>query len=107
MKNIILFGVTLLTFCLVAAAEDAPANSLALTSDPVYQKSCAKCHGKTADGRHFGGPSLRSEKASSASVNDLRTIITNGKGHMPKFGGKIETADIDRLVMEVKGANQK
>ncbi|HWZ26749.1 MAG TPA: cytochrome c [Verrucomicrobiae bacterium] len=47
-----------------------------------------KCHGKTADGRHFGGPSLISDKTAAASVEDVRNIIANGKRHMPKYTGK-------------------
>jgi hypothetical protein len=41
-------------------------------ANPVYQKRCAKCHGKTAEGRHFGGPSLISDKS---SFDDLREIL--------------------------------
>lgn len=38
-----------------------------------------KCHGKTAEGRHFGGPSLFSDKPASAAQEmtsywELRTI---------------------------------
>ncbi len=73
-----------------------------LTTDPVYRKSCAKCHGKTGEGRHFGGPSLRSEKVRAASTEDLRNMITNGKGRMPKFGAKLSAAEIDKLVQEIQ-----
>jgi mono/diheme cytochrome c family protein len=68
----------------------------------VYQKSCAKCHGKTAEGRHFGGPSLVSEKSTSASADDLRTIIKNGKHHMPKYANKLTPEEIDTLVEQIK-----
>jgi mono/diheme cytochrome c family protein len=89
-------------------AQDNPSSSDAtLTANPVYQKHCAKCHGKTAQGRHFGGPSLVSAKAAAASPDDLRNIITNGKGHMPKYGGKLSPEEINRLIMQIKGANTK
>jgi mono/diheme cytochrome c family protein len=45
----------------VARAQTAASDG-SLTASPVYQKNCAKCHGKTAEGRHFGGPPLVSEK---------------------------------------------
>jgi len=48
--------------------------------EPVYVKDCAKCHGKTAEGRHFGGPSLISDKPGRIT-RDLRNVIANGKGH--------------------------
>ncbi len=89
------------------AADDAAAGSAALTANPIYRKDCAKCHGKTAGGRHFGGPALVSAKAAAASPDDLRALITNGKGRMPKFAGKIESSDIDQLVQQIKAANQK
>lgn len=89
------------------ADDDAGANSAALTANPIYRKNCAKCHGKTAGGRHFGGPALISTKAAAASTDDLRAIITNGKGRMPKFAGKLESSDIDQLVQQIKSANAK
>lgn len=88
--------------CLFAAfaipsVAQSPAGSL--TTDPVYEKSCAKCHGKTAEGRHFGGPSLATSKLSD---EELRTIIANGKGRMPKFSGKLTDQKIATLTQEIK-----
>ena len=60
-----------------------------LTSNPAYEKNCSHCHGKNAGGRKFGGPSLISIKVASASDDELRTIIADGKGHMPKYQGKL------------------
>ncbi len=88
-------------------AFQARASDHSLSNNPVFQKSCAKCHGKSAEGRHFGGPSLASEKAQAASEEELISIITNGKGHMPKYGGKLSEADIRTLVEQIKAVNQK
>ena len=106
MKTVYLFILLLCLFCAIAAADDRNQDS-SLIDNPIYKKNCAKCHGKTAQGRHFGGPSLISEKVAGASVDDLRTIIKNGKGRMPKFAGKFADTDIDRLLLEIKGTNQK
>ena len=73
-----------------------------LTQSPVFEKNCAKCHGKTADGRHFGGPSLRSDKVNATSVEELRNIISNGKGRMPKYSDKLSAEEIDALVKQIK-----
>ena len=55
-----------------ANAQDIDSRSDAtLTANPVYQKQCAKCHGKAAEGRHFGGPSLVSPKIVAAATDDL------------------------------------
>jgi mono/diheme cytochrome c family protein len=78
-----------------------------LTANPVYEKNCAKCHGKTAEGRHFGGPSLRDDKVNAAPAEDLRNIISNGKGHMPKYAGKLSAEEIDALVQQIKALSKK
>jgi mono/diheme cytochrome c family protein len=93
-----------LFFAVTAAyAQNAPSNTR-LTENPVFQKNCAKCHGKTAEGRHFAGPSLVSEKTTSAPADELRTIISNGKHHMPKYAGKLTPEEIDTLVQEIKAS---
>ena len=89
----------------VGLSAQTPASDATLTSNPVFQKNCAKCHGKTAEGRHFGGPSLISEKAAAASAGDLNGIITNGKGRMPKYVGKLTPEEIDTLVHQIKELN--
>lgn len=78
-----------------------------LTDNPTYKKHCAKCHGKNATGRHFGGPSLQSDKTAAMSALDLRDIITNGKHRMPKFQGKLPPDEIDTLVREIQALNNR
>jgi mono/diheme cytochrome c family protein len=90
----------------IASAQTPPADT-GLTGNPVFEKDCAKCHGKTAEGRHFAGPSLVSEKAAAASPDELRNIIANGKGHMPKFASKLTPEEIDTLVRQIRALNKK
>jgi mono/diheme cytochrome c family protein len=87
---------------LSSASAQTPSADTTLITNPVFQTRCAKCHGKTAEGRHFGGPSLISGKTSAASTEDLRSIITNGKSHMPKFASKLTAEEIDTLVQQIK-----
>jgi len=96
------FGIALCVFSSFCFLHAQTPNSFTVASNPIFEKNCAKCHGKTAEGRHFGGPSLRSEKAKSASADDLRNIITNGKGRMPKYGGKLTPEEIDTLIQQIK-----
>jgi len=96
-----------LCFVIAAASAQPSPSSAKLTENPVYQEKCAKCHGKTAEGRHFGGPPLLSEKAAAASVEDLRKIITDGKGRMPKYAGKLAPEEIDNLVQQIRALNGK
>jgi mono/diheme cytochrome c family protein len=92
---------------LVSFSAQNPSVDTGLLANSAYLKYCAKCHGKTAEGRHFGGPSLVSTKTASTSADDLRNIITNGKGHMPKFAGKLTTEEIDTLVKQIRTLNNK
>ena len=96
-----------LAACLLSgvAIAQTPPSGQTLTANPVFQKNCAKCHGKTAEGRHFGGPSLFLDKPVSAA--DLRNIITNGKGRMPKYAGKLTPEEIDTLVQQIEALNKK
>jgi mono/diheme cytochrome c family protein len=94
-------------FALTIASAQTPPSDGTLTANPIFEKNCAKCHGKTAEGRHFGGPSLISEKIAATSPDGLRAIITNGKGHMPKYTGKLTSEEIDTLVQQIKALNKK
>ena len=92
--------------CFGAFAQTAPGGG-SLTVNPVYEKNCAKCHGKTAEGRHFGGPSLISESVTSSDADHLRSVINNGKGRMPKYASKLTPAEVDALVQQIKAGNKK
>lgn len=91
----------------LAVGAARPQGNSGLSEDAVYKAHCEKCHGKTAEGRHFLGPSLVSEKAAAMSNDDMRTMIANGKGRMPKFAGKLKPEEIDRLVNEIRTVNTK
>lgn len=95
---------TLVVFLLVtiAASAQEAKEGMPLTANPVYQQNCAKCHGKSAEGRFMAGPSLVSDKTSATSADALRNIIANGKHRMPKFGEKLPAPDIDALVTQIK-----
>ena len=111
MRNFLLFSLLFSAFCCLLcapsllAAQSSSADSL--TANPVFQNNCAKCHGKSAGGRFMAGPSLVSEKVTSAAADGLRDVITNGKGRMPKFSGKLSPAEIDTLVQQIKSAGKK
>ena len=96
-----------LSFALTAVSAQTQPTDTGLIANPVFQKNCAKCHGKTAEGRHFGGPSLVSEKIGAASDEELRSVISNGKGRMPKYAGKLTPEEINTLVEQVRALNKK
>ena len=92
---------------LTTTFAQTPPTDAGLLANPIYAKSCAKCHGKTAEGRHFGGPSLISEKTAATSTEDMSNIIANGKGHMPKFAGKLTAEEIETLVRQTQALHKK
>ena len=92
---------------LTTALAQTPPAETGLLANPVYVKNCAKCHGKTAEGRHFGGPALISVQTAAASSDDLRNVIANGKGHMPKFAAKLTKEEIDTLVRQIQALDKK
>jgi mono/diheme cytochrome c family protein len=96
-----------LFFALTGVFAQTPPSDTTLTANPVFEKNCAKCHGKTAEGRHFGGPALISEQVAAASADELANIINNGKGHMPKYAGKLTPQEIDTLVRQIRALNKK
>jgi mono/diheme cytochrome c family protein len=104
-KQILIPAITIL---LSAPAWAQDSNAGLLTSNPVYHSNCSKCHGKAAEGRFMAGPSLVSGKATALSPDELRSIITKGKHHMPKFEGKLSPSEIDALVEQIRSiAKQK
>ncbi|MGC1450330.1 MAG: cytochrome c [Candidatus Sulfotelmatobacter sp.] len=100
-------AICFVSFTLPAVFAQTPSSDMTLTGNPVFQKNCTKCHGKTAEGRTFGGPSLVSGKVMATSADELRTIITDGKHHMPKYAGKLTPEEIDTLVQQIKAMNKK
>jgi hypothetical protein len=76
-------------------------------NQPGLSKELCEVSWQNAEGRHFGGPSLISEKIAAASAGDLNSIITNGKGHMPKYAAKLTPEEIGTLVEQIKALNNK
>ena len=106
-KTFQLATTAVLFFSVIIAFAQTPPADTSLSENPVFQKDCAKCHGKTAEGRHFGGPSLVSEKTAAIPADELSNIITNGKHRMPKYAGKLTPKEIATLVQEIKAASKK
>ncbi len=102
----LIIAVCSLFFALTTVSAQTPPSDATLTANPVFQKSCTKCHGKTAEGRHFGGPSLISERT-AATFADLRNLITNGKSRMPKYASKLTSEEIDTLVQQIRSSKSK
>jgi len=64
----------------------------------LFMQNCAHCHG--ADARGDEGPDLRGLLKSDERI---AAVIQYGiKGEMPKFGAKLDSADIKALIAFVR-----
>ncbi len=67
-------------------------------SADIYRQFCAKCHGvdgraKTAKGKRAGATDFTGTDWNTDEARAIR-IITNGKGEMPTFRGKLNANEI-------------
>jgi len=100
MKKVFL-AVLLLVAVPVAFADSCP------DAAPIYKAKCAMCHGATGDGQTPTGKAMKVRDLRSADVKkmsdaDLAKIITDGKGKMPAYKGKLTPAEISALVGFIK-----
>jgi cytochrome c6 len=82
----------------IASADDAAA---------VYKSKCAMCHGPDGTGQTPTGKTMKVRDLSSDDVQkakdeELEKIITDGKGKMPSYKGKIDEKTIDGLVKVIR-----
>ncbi|MFC0213420.1 c-type cytochrome [Paenibacillus chartarius] len=80
-----------------AAAEGG--GPLAQAGEPVqtlYKASCASCHGVDLTGR--AGPVTNIQHVGGKLTQEqIAAQITNGRGNMPAFGGKLKPDEITAL----------
>jgi cytochrome c6 len=90
----------LLALAVVAVAATARAEEAAA----LFQKKCVACHGKDGKGSPAGLKlGAKDLTATKLSEPDVEGVISNGRGKMTPFKGKIEEADIKALAKFVKG----
>ena len=73
----------------------------------IFKAKCAMCHGadgsaSTGMGKSMGLKPLSSPEVQNMSDADLTALITNGKGKMPAYKGKLSDADIAAVAKYVK-----
>lgn len=77
----------------VASAQSAADN---------YKAKCAMCHGADGSKSMMGTKPLNGPDVQKMSDADLTDAITNGKGKMPAYKGKLSDAQIKDLVSYIK-----
>jgi mono/diheme cytochrome c family protein len=101
MKNLMKAALTVLAFTLMFSTW-----SLA-DGGADFKAKCAMCHGADGKGDSGMGKTLKVRDLGSADVQgqsdaDLNGIITNGKGKMPKYDGKLSKDQVSDLVKYIR-----
>lgn len=102
---VILFG-AMLTLAACGGGDEEATDSTAgdtggaeaTAAEPIYQQSCAGCHGGDLKGGM--GPNL-TKVGSKYSEEEILNIIHNGQGNMPK--GVIQGADAEAVAAWLAG----
>ena len=71
----------------------------------VYKAKCAMCHGADGAGamaKKMGSQDLNSPEVQKMSDQELTTIVSNGKGKMTGFKGKLTDAQISDVVKHLR-----
>jgi cytochrome c6 len=78
--------------------------ALAVDAAALFAAKCAVCHGKdgkgSPSGKKMGAKDLGEEKAEP--VKEIAEDISNGKGKMPAFKGKLSPEEIEAIAKYVK-----
>jgi cytochrome c6 len=98
MKNLLRAVLAVLTFALMFSTW-----SLADSGADTFKGKCAMCHGADGKGDTSIGKAKKIRDLGSADVQgqsdaDLTKIITDGKGAMPKYDGKLTKDQISDVV---------
>jgi len=78
----------------------------------LFKAKCAACHGADGSGDTSMGKTLKLRDLRSADVQkqtdaQLTEIITNGKGKMPAYKGKVTDDQIKQLVATIRDLAKK
>lgn len=103
MRNTKVLVVLALAVALLAIG--IPSSAIAADADgaAIYKGKCAACHGADGTGNTTVGKSMKIRDLHSADVQkqsdaDLTKIVTDGKGKMTGYKGKLSDAEIKAVV---------
>jgi cbb3-type cytochrome c oxidase subunit III len=97
-----------LLFQLAPSAQVDSSAQSAIDAKALFEKNCAKCHGKdgrakTFRGKVTGARNLTDEAwQAKASDEQIKSAIKTGPDEMPAFEGKLSEAEIDALLAYVR-----
>jgi cytochrome c6 len=108
MKKLLAIALLCLTLTLFWFGRPAWAGDVA-SGAKVFGANCAACH---MGGKNMVNPQKTLQKAdlekySMASLDAIKTQVTNGKAAMPAFKGRLSDAEIEDVAAYVLGQAEK
>jgi mono/diheme cytochrome c family protein len=79
-----------------------PQIAAAQSGADTYKAKCAMCHGADGSKTTMGSKPLNGPDVQKMSEADLTGVVTNGKGKMPAYKGKLTDAQIKDVVSYIK-----
>ena len=96
------------SFATHSASQNKNAAQDTADASKLFDRNCAKCHGKDGRAKTFRGKLTGARNLTDAgwriNLSDERLFnsITNGRGKMPSFGKKLSSAQIESLVAHIR-----
>ena len=89
----------------VAAILSAAGAARADGAAAIFEKKCATCHGKDGKGQTKMAEKMGIKDLTTlpGSAADVEKTLTDGKGKMPSFKGKLSDEEIKSVAAFVKG----
>jgi len=94
MSKFLLLGICISTWVFASFMTDPAAGGKV-----IYQKKCARCHGKDGSKGAFGAKNLQT---STMDDEAIKQIILNGKRVMPAYKTKLSLEEIESVSAYVK-----
>ena len=100
-------AIRLVLLLAIVAMVFAPLAAFAADGAAVYKAKCASCHGPDGKGETATGKAMKLRSLASADVQktsdaDLTKVISDGKGKMPAYKGKLSADEIKALVAYIR-----
>ena len=91
----------------IVAMVFAPLAAFAADGAAVYKAKCGSCHGPDGKGETSIGKAMKLRSLAAADVQktsdaDLTKVISDGKGKMPAYKGKLTADEIKALVAFIR-----
>jgi cytochrome c6 len=94
-------------FFLLVLSLSAFAQNAASPGQTVFKARCVMCHGadgqaNTTMGRQLNALSLLSDEVKKLSADEMKQVVTEGKGSMPSFADQLTPEEITEVVAYVR-----